>query len=138
MRLTQSNRESILSTAPDLTVEAGPSNGYDGVASTNGHTNGHSYPAATNGYSSGVGGGAKHGKGIARVNLPGSTISEDSSIDREEFVRLVIQSLKDVGYMCVFRSIFLSPSSLELRTRTTVNPPLHWRLNLGTQWRHPK
>jgi hypothetical protein len=40
-------------------------------------------------------------KGIRRVSLPGTTLYDDSFIDREEFVRLVIQSLKDVGYMCV-------------------------------------
>ncbi|THH10834.1 hypothetical protein EW145_g1054 [Phellinidium pouzarii] len=36
---------------------------------------------------------------VQRVNLPGTRLSEDSYIDREEFVRLVIQSLRDVGYM---------------------------------------
>ncbi|KAH8117166.1 WD40 repeat-like protein [Phellopilus nigrolimitatus] len=35
---------------------------------------------------------------VSRVNLPGTRLFEDSYIDREEFVRLVIQSLKDVGY----------------------------------------
>ncbi|KAI5121012.1 hypothetical protein M0805_005958 [Coniferiporia weirii] len=33
-----------------------------------------------------------------RVDLPGTRLFEDSYIDREEFVRLVIQSLRDVGY----------------------------------------
>lgn len=101
MRLSQSDGNSILSASPDVAVEAGPSssNGYDGVVATNGHTNGHTHSAFTNGSSSGAGSGPRHGKGIARVNLPGSTISEDSSIDREEFVRLVIQSLRDVGYI---------------------------------------
>ncbi|KAF5315776.1 hypothetical protein D9611_004875 [Ephemerocybe angulata] len=99
MRLVQSDRDSILSASPDVSDEAGPSNGHDGVASTNGRTNGHSYSALTNGASTGAGGLSKNGKGIARVNLPGTTISEDSSIDREEFVRLVIQSLRDVGYI---------------------------------------
>lgn len=35
---------------------------------------------------------------ISRVVLPGMRLYEDSCIDREEFVRLVIQSLRDVGY----------------------------------------
>ena len=38
---------------------------------------------------------------IQRVNLPGTRLYDDSCIDREEFIRLVIQSLKDVGYMYV-------------------------------------
>lgn len=46
----------------------------------------------------------KHGKSIARVNLPGTTLYDDSYVDREEFIRLVIQSLRDVGYMCVYVS----------------------------------
>ncbi|PVF98849.1 WD40 repeat-like protein [Serendipita vermifera] len=35
---------------------------------------------------------------ITRVNPPGKSLYPDSSIDREEFVRLVLQALKDVGY----------------------------------------
>lgn len=51
---------------------------------------------------SGLGNGVvtKHGKSpVARVNLPGTKLYEDSDVDREEFFRLVIQSLRDVGYM---------------------------------------
>ncbi|EJD05675.1 WD40 repeat-like protein [Fomitiporia mediterranea MF3/22] len=36
---------------------------------------------------------------VPRVNLPGTRLFEDSCIDREEFVRLLIQSLRDVGYL---------------------------------------
>ena len=35
---------------------------------------------------------------VARVTLPGTALYEGSHVDREEFVRLVIQSLRDVGY----------------------------------------
>ena len=35
---------------------------------------------------------------IARVDLPGTRLFEDSYIDREEFIRLIVQSLRDVGY----------------------------------------
>lgn len=38
---------------------------------------------------------------VTRVNLPGKMMYDDSYIDREEYVRLVIQSLRDVGYMYV-------------------------------------
>jgi len=36
---------------------------------------------------------------VARVELPGATIYDDSYIDREEYIRLVIQSLRDIGYI---------------------------------------
>ncbi|KAL5529369.1 hypothetical protein ACEPAG_5354 [Sanghuangporus baumii] len=36
---------------------------------------------------------------IPRVHLPGTRLFEESCIDRQEFVRLVIQSLRDVGYL---------------------------------------
>ncbi|KAF9030807.1 WD40 repeat-like protein [Hymenopellis radicata] len=82
---------------------AGPSShGLDGPAlTTNGHTlpslsttNGHS---ATNGVS--ANGLQKHGKGVVpRVHIPGTLLHDDMTIDREEFVRLVVQSLRDVGY----------------------------------------
>lgn len=108
MKLAESTLDSILSTSPDIVAEAGPSSsGCDGIASTNGHTNGHVYSVMANGSSSGLGGGQKHGKAIARVNLPGTTLSDDSLINREEFVRLVLQSLRDVGYM------YVPPCSLE-------------------------
>ncbi|KDQ33398.1 hypothetical protein PLEOSDRAFT_1073660 [Pleurotus ostreatus PC15] len=66
--------------------------------------NGHSAVPATNGssgFGNGVGNGIakrEHGS-ISKVSLPGTTLYDDSTVDREEFVRLVIQSLRDVGYM---------------------------------------
>jgi len=36
---------------------------------------------------------------IARVTIPGTALYPGSSTNREEFVRLVIQTLKDVGYL---------------------------------------
>lgn len=44
---------------------------------------------------------------VARVELPGATIYDDSYIDREEYIRLVIQSLRDIGYMCVLVLVVL-------------------------------
>ncbi|KIJ35759.1 hypothetical protein M422DRAFT_61256 [Sphaerobolus stellatus SS14] len=35
---------------------------------------------------------------VTKVTLPGTALYEGSHIDREEFIRLVIQSLRDVGY----------------------------------------
>lgn len=106
MRLSESDHDGPSSGAPDLSVQAGPSslNGsFDGLIATNGHTNG--FGPATNG-NSGMGavmgnGVAKHGKSVAKVTLPGTTLYDDSFVDREEFVRLVIQSLRDVGYVYV-------------------------------------
>jgi WD repeat-containing protein 26 len=42
---------------------------------------------------------SKHSMTIARVNLPGTSLYPGSATNREEFVRLVIQTLKDVGYL---------------------------------------
>lgn len=92
-------------------LEAGPSsahgisNGRNGVAlKTNGFTQ--PYTNGTNGASKthaidGVDGhrSDKLSTAVSRVSLPGKTLYEDSPVDREEFVRLVIQSLRDVGYM---------------------------------------
>lgn len=73
------------------TPEPGPSNGY---TATNGFT--------TNGSASNGVAVKRHDKGaVAKVSLPGSTLFDDTHVDREEFVRLVIQSLRDVGYACV-------------------------------------
>lgn len=88
-----------------------PINGRTGMT-TNGNGVVSSSGPATNGSSGGAGlvlgngtgnGVTKHGKApaVATVNLPGTLLYEDSFVDREEFVRLVIQSLRDVGYMCV-------------------------------------
>jgi hypothetical protein len=95
MRLSGSDQDSALSVSLD---EPGP---LDGIPPSNGHTNGNGF-SVTNG-SSGLGivagnGIHKHVKGVSRVSLPGTTLYDGSHIDREEFVRLVIQSLKDIGY----------------------------------------
>lgn len=78
---------------------AGSSNGYNGTAAkhngyTTSYTNGSSKTSVTDATC-----GGKQAVSIARVSLPGSTLYDDSYVDREEFVRLVIQSLRDVGYM---------------------------------------
>ena len=80
--------------------------------SSNGHTNG--VGPTANGFSNGLTNGTgssnstsgplkngvgKHGKSVAQVSLPGRKLFPDSNVDREEFVRLVVQSLRDVGYM---------------------------------------
>jgi WD repeat-containing protein 26 len=112
-KLSESDRDSPLSVSPDnLNALAGPScaAAFEGVVSTNGHTNG--FTPVTNGtIGAGVvmgNGVQKHGKLVAKVNLPGTTLYDDSFVDREEFVRLVIQSLRDVGYMYVFHFLFSS------------------------------
>ncbi|KAG5654118.1 hypothetical protein H0H81_007170 [Sphagnurus paluster] len=89
MRISDSDQESTLSTSPDF---AGPSNVTNGHTKGNGSTNGRTI---TNGVAH-----KQHpAKSIATLTLPGTTLYEDSYIDREEFVRLVIQSLRDVGYI---------------------------------------
>ena len=119
MRFSESDQDSLLSSSPDYTSlpgsssaamgNPGPSsssNGYQNNASSmNGNFNGNNgYVATTNGSSSnGIGNGIHktHGKSVMRVNLPGTMLYKDdeSFIDREEFVRLVIQSLREVGYL---------------------------------------
>ncbi|KAJ8078989.1 hypothetical protein PM082_013273 [Marasmius tenuissimus] len=83
-----------------------------GSSSTNGvYSNGKSHLGA-NGFSvgSGVAGGSSNGvhkrgkspaSAIARVSLPGDLLYEDADVgvNREEFVRLLLQGLRDVGYM---------------------------------------
>jgi hypothetical protein len=114
MRLADSDQDSNLSASPDFTAHAGPSTqGLDRPGPSNGHTNGTGFVPPTNGFTSplmnGSSGGhtgngiVKHGKAIAKVNPPGTTLYDDSYVDREEFVRLVIQSLRDVGYVYVHR-----------------------------------
>jgi hypothetical protein len=113
-KLSESDRDSPLSVSPDNlnnNALAGPScaAAFEGVVATNGHTNG--FTPVTNGTALGAGvvmgnGVQKHGKLVAKVNLPGTTLYDDSFVDRQEFVRLVIQSLRDVGYMYV---LFLFP-----------------------------
>ena len=114
-----SDRDSPLSVSPDnLNALAGPScaaAAFEGIVATNGHTNGFT-PVTTNGTLGGgvvMGNGVqKHGKLVAKVNLPGTTLYDDSFVDRQEFVRLVIQSLRDVGYMYVVSFPFRSLSIL--------------------------
>ncbi|KAI0636404.1 WD40 repeat-like protein [Trametes polyzona] len=107
MRLTESDRDSTLSVSLDSVPEAGPShaplssNGHNGVASkSNGfsvpYTNGSSKAPAHEELDGHVS--ERRRSSVARVSLPGRTLYDDSYVDREEFVRLVIQSLRDVGY----------------------------------------
>lgn len=84
-----------------------------GGANTNGHTNGTkpllNGASLTNGASSAAisNGAVANGSGkapvgvrsVKRVNIPGEMMYEDSSLRREDYVRLVIQSLKEVGYL---------------------------------------
>ncbi|KIK59591.1 hypothetical protein GYMLUDRAFT_169351 [Collybiopsis luxurians FD-317 M1] len=63
--------------------------------------NGNGFVSFTNGNgaSGASGSNGKHGRGaLARVNLPGHLLYDDSNVDREEFVRILLQSLRDVGY----------------------------------------
>jgi len=104
MRLTDSDQDSNLSASPDFAAHAGPSTlPLDHHSPSNGRTNGNGFVPPANGFTSlvtnGSHTGSKHGKAIAKVILPGTTLYDDSYVDREEFVRLVIQSLRDVGYV---------------------------------------
>ena len=98
MRGPEGDDDSHISVSPDFPPEAGPSsmpkysNGHTVNGSTNGIT---SVQSSTNGIN-------KLGKSlVSKITLPGKSLYDDSCIDREEFVRLVIQSLRDVGYMYV-------------------------------------
>jgi hypothetical protein len=42
---------------------------------------------------------SNHTMTVSRVNIPGTALYPGSTTNREEFVRLVIQTLKDVGYL---------------------------------------
>ncbi|KAF9059529.1 WD40 repeat-like protein [Rhodocollybia butyracea] len=87
---------------PNPTIAGPSSKGLDSFLSSNGHTtatNGNGFVSYGNGASSN-GVVEKHGKSaLATVNLPGHLLYEDSNVDREEFVRLLLQSLRDVGYI---------------------------------------
>ncbi|KAJ7343183.1 WD40 repeat-like protein [Mycena albidolilacea] len=94
---------------------AGPSSlGLDHPGPSNGHLNGNGFTAIANGAAgvSAAGNGVQKHNGhskqssatspalaVSRVTLPGTSLYDDSDVDREEFVRLVIQSLRDVGYI---------------------------------------
>ncbi|KAF8831105.1 hypothetical protein HHX47_DHR1000262 [Lentinula edodes] len=110
MRLTESNEASSFN-LPSSVTSGLSSNGIDFYSTSNGrststngngfmshYTNGHGVSGAGMSGSNGVVA-EKHGKGApSRVNLPGHLLYEDSNVDREEFVRLLLQSLRDVGY----------------------------------------
>ena len=104
MHVPHSDQSSDLSVSLNSTAEAGPSSLIlDKASRSNGFSNGSGFmmPVAngsTKGSSPVANGVSKHSS-IARVSLPGSTLYEDPYVDRQEFVRLVIQSLRDVGYM---------------------------------------
>ncbi|KAG6335210.1 hypothetical protein ID866_3881 [Astraeus odoratus] len=104
MHPPQSDQSSSCSVSLSSTSEAGPSSLIlDKGGRSNGFTNGNGFVAPmANGStksSPSIGNGIPKHTSITRVSLPGTTLYEDSFIDREEFVRLVIQSLRDVGYM---------------------------------------
>lgn len=104
MRVPVNDHDSDSFVSSDLHPEAGPSsmtttskNGHG----TNGTTNGFSGTPVANGV-------MKHGKPpVSKVKLHGTTLYEDSHIDREEYIRLVIQSLRDVGYMYASSALIL-------------------------------
>ncbi|KAL5490152.1 hypothetical protein ACEPAI_4985 [Sanghuangporus weigelae] len=91
------------------------SDGLSTLAAGQVATNGNSFNLANGGGSAirdvavPVANGRKHSKSpdasrsaphvIPRVHLPGTRLFEGSCVDRQEFVRLVIQSLRDVGYL---------------------------------------
>ncbi|CAK5265107.1 unnamed protein product [Mycena citricolor] len=98
------------SNAEDLV--AGPSSqGLDHSGSSNGHTSVNGFSPLANGGSGIMGNGIQKSNGhskrtpqarpatVSRVTLPGTSLYEGSEVDREEFVRLVVQTLRDVGYV---------------------------------------
>lgn len=108
MKPTESDQESGKSVQVDAAPEAGPSssagstNGYNGAAPKhNGYSNSYTNGTSRTTLADATRGGRaeKQATSITRVSLPGSTLYDDSYVDREEFVRLTIQSLRDVGYM---------------------------------------
>jgi hypothetical protein len=103
MKLTDADL-SLHSASP---AHAGPSSLASGSSGdfivANGHTNG--FTTMTNGKSelgAGITNGVqKRSSSVSKVSLPGTTLYNDVPVDREEFVRLVIQSLRDIGYVSV-------------------------------------
>ncbi|KAH0830645.1 hypothetical protein J3R83DRAFT_2100 [Lanmaoa asiatica] len=98
MYIPRSDKASASSVSINPISEAGPSSitldkasRSNGITSINGFKPNGSLPM-----SNGV---SKHSSSVARVSLPGTTLYDDPYVDREEFVRLVIQSLRDVGYI---------------------------------------
>jgi WD repeat-containing protein 26 len=80
---------------PPMTHTNGHVANGDSTVTNGATTNG----VTTNGAAAGSSRRVARGGSVKAVMLPGTTLYEDSPIDREEFVRLVIQSLRDVGYM---------------------------------------
>lgn len=106
MKIPESDQESesALSVSFDSAPRAGPSShGLDSLSPSNGHTNGSGFTLpTTNGTANAMSNGIQKLKSITKVSPPGTSLYvDDSYLDREEFVRLVLQSLRDVGYMCV-------------------------------------
>jgi hypothetical protein len=115
MRIPESNNNPNLPSSYDSVAEAGPScvtldkaGHSNGLSKENGYIIPVSNGATTNGSPSMGNGIAKHSSPITRVSLPGTTLYDDTYVDREEFVRLVMQSLRDVGYMWVPFPLFLA------------------------------
>ncbi|KAI0341652.1 WD40 repeat-like protein [Trametopsis cervina] len=122
MRLTENDADSTHSNSVEGLLEAGPSsasnpsNGHNGVVKGNGFS---PFPYANgNGKFAGVDGlkAEKQRMPVSRVSLPGTTLYDDSFLNREEFVRLVIQSLRDVGYI-------ESAATLEAESGYTMETP---------------
>ncbi|KAF8844876.1 WD40 repeat-like protein [Paxillus ammoniavirescens] len=105
MHILHPEQASASSVSIDSVSEAGPSSlALDKAGTSNGFTNGNGFivsktNSSINGSSSIGNGNSKHISSIARVSLPGTTLYDDPYVDREEFVRLVMQSLRDVGYI---------------------------------------
>lgn len=101
MRIPESDQESAVSVSLDPNPDMpGPSS----PRSSNGHSNGTVSVVASKALTTAGGavtnGAQKPGTSISKVSLPGTMLyDDDSRVDREQFVRLVIQSLRDVGYM---------------------------------------
>lgn len=144
MRIPESDQESTHSVSLDSAAEAGPSSlGLDAPVSSNGHTNGNGFTLSpTNGFTNGggavVGNGVqKHGKSVAKVSLPGTALYTGGSyVDREEFVRLVVQTLRDVGYMYV--EPFYLPRHVSQCLPPTESPQLPLKQSLVIPWKHRK
>jgi hypothetical protein len=120
MRLPESDQESALSVSPDVPTDILPGQSSSlssdvSAGPSKAHANGNGFTGhVTNGSSPSLGMGMvlgngvlKHGKSVKKVSLPGTTLYGDSVVDREEFVRLVVQSLRDVGYMYVLPPLLL-------------------------------
>jgi hypothetical protein len=113
MRLPEHDDDPSLSLSLADVPEAGPSsipnilsNGHNGLMkgnSVSSFTNGNGKVGATDGLKA-----EKQKMSVPKVLLPGTTLYDDSYVDREEFVRLVIQSLRDVGYMWVPLILYLT------------------------------